>query len=226
MKKYFLIVWALWCFYTPAFVTGADRYEVSFGTDFPTQVGIKGRVNLNPSFYLTGTGGFAIKPYMDSYEVIFSQLGVADSQWLGVVSAAWANSLVLSGQLGFASSIYEGPYIELGYTVMLWGRGEVKTEQLPWGRGQQGGAAAAAGASPTYQVPSTHHGPTVTAGYRFVLVDKMFMNWHIGMYKPLFSHTGKSNGASLEAAHLKQIHSFLLRSVYLPFVGVWLGLSF
>ena len=216
MMKCFLVFLALWSFFTPAFVTGADRYEVSFGTDFPTQVGIKGRLNLNTSLYFTGTAGFAIQPYMDSYKVVFSQLGVADSQWLDVVSSAWANSLALSGQLGLASSIYEGPYIELGYTVMLWGRGEVSGEKL-WTQGS--------GAT-TWQVPSTHHGPTVTVGYRFVLVDKMFMNWHIGMYKPLFSHTGKSNGDSLKPNDLKQIHSFILRSVYLPFMGLWLGLSF
>ncbi len=201
-----------------AFIPGADRYEIHFGTDFPIQVGLKGRVNLNTHTYSAAEAGFAISPYLNSYKTLAQNLGI-QSHFLDALTTAWTNSLILRLALGFTKSIYEGPYMDLGYTLMLYGKGSVSGKNFNH-------LIPKEQSSEFYQIPTIHHGPSVYIGYRFILIDKLSINSHFGVYKPLFLHSGKSNGSLLKTSLIQSLRSFVVRRLWMPCFGLWIGLSF
>ena len=218
------ILFILFMFYTHsvfAYVSGADRYEISIGGDVLFYTGAQVRYNWSTQYYTKLSGGFAIELFMDGNEKLLQEFGVSKNTKL--LTAALVNSVIFDLRMGWAKSIYEGPYLELGYGVMLWGKGEVTGEQI----NNTIGSKSDLSNSSIYRMDIVNHGPNFHIGYRFILVDKLTLNMDIGVYKPLFSNTELNYGdVAVPVGESKKVDDLLISDVWFLSVGIWFGLSF
>ena len=204
-----------------AFVPGVDRYELSVGGDFPLWMGAQARYNFSTRYYTKLGASFAIELFMNAHQHISDGLGFNKSTAL--VSKALINSVVFDARLGWAMSIYEGPYIELAYKLMIWGKGEVTGQDIKYHLSQNLNIRA----DSINQVNILNHGPAFHIGYRFFLVDKLTVSMDLGMYKPLLSHVTLNYGSvALPAGSVQQIKSLVFQDLWFLSASLWLGVSF
>ena len=137
-----------------AYVKGSGRYELGFGAEIPFYIGMQARYNWSTQVYTRVGGGFAMELLMNARQQFLESAGFEQRKSL---TDSLSNSFVVDARLGWTRSVYSGSYLELGYTLMLWGRRD-------------------------YRI----HGPAFHIGYRFILIDKLTFNLDLGLYKPLF----------------------------------------
>ena len=221
-KKLIFISFLFYMHSAFAYISGADRYEISIGGDIPFYTGAQARYNWSTQYYTKLGAGFAIELFMDINEkLLVDQFGFSKDTKL--LTSALINSVVFDLRMGWAKSIYEGPYLELGYNLMLWGTGEVTGQQI----NSSIGSASELSNSNLYTVDILNHGPTFHLGYRFILVDKLTLNMDFGVYKPLFSRTELNYGdIAVPAGESKKVDSLLVSNIWFLSMGIWFGLSF
>ncbi len=204
-----------------AFVSSKDRFEFSIGGDFPVYMGAQLRYNWSTQYYTKLGAGFAIELFMNAHQKILDELGFSNDTRL--LTAALVNAVMFDLRIGWAKSIYEGPYAELGYNLMLWGTGKVTGSQINSAIGQVSGLSNES----TYQVDVLNHGPTFHIGYRFILIDRLTLNMDLGVYKPLFSNTELNYGdTAVPAGESKKVNDILVRKLWFLSLGLWVSLSF
>lgn len=205
-----------------AFVRGADRFELSAGGDIPFYTGIQGRYNWSTQYYTKVGAGFAMELFMDTHQRMWNEIGI--SRHTRLLTSALVNSVVFDLRFGWSMSVYEGPYVELGYNFMLWGKGEVQGGELNSAISPKNTLSH----STLYQVNIQNHGPTVHIGYRFILIDKLTLNMDLGVYKPLFSRTELNYGddISVSAGESEKVNELVVRKLWFLSLGLWLGVSF
>ena len=219
--KYFFL---LFLFCVPgafAFVSGADRYELSLGADAPFFTGMQARYNFNTQYYAKAGAGFAMELFMNAHQDLLSQTGLSKNS--SMLVTALTNSVVFDVRLGWAVNIYEGPYLELGYGLMLWGKGEVKGAMINSALNKSNPLPAGS----TYEVDVLNHGPSFHIGYRFILIDKLSFNMDLGVYKPLFAQTKLNYGnESVPSGDSEKVNDLVFKEIWFLSVGLWFGLSF
>ena len=206
-----------------AFVPGVDRYELSVGADFPAWTGVQARYNWSTRYYTKAGAGFAIELFMNTQQHISDGLGF--NQNTAFVSKALVNSVVFDLRMGWAMSIYEGPYLELAYKLMIWGKGEVTGQDIKTHLGSSG--LNIDDNSMFNEANILNHGPAFHIGYRFFLVDKLTLSMELGVYKPLFSHVTLNYGnVAVPAGSVDKIKTIILQDLWFLTGGLWLGVSF
>ena len=205
-----------------AFVKGADRFELSVGGDVPVYTGIQGRYNWSTQYYTKMGAGFAMELFMEMHQKMWNNIGSSGNTRL--LTSALVNSVVFDLRLGWSMSIYEGPYLELGYNLMLWGKGEVEGGELNSAISPKNKLSDRT----RYQANITNHGPTFHIGYRFILIDKLTLNMDLGVYKPLFSKTELNYGSDIQvsAGESDEINKLVFDKLWFLSLGLWLGVSF
>ena len=221
-QKWVLIFFLFSIQSTFAFVRGADRYEISIGGDVPFYTGLQVRYNWSTQYYTKVGAGFALELFMETHQRFLNEFGF--SKHTRLLTSALINSVNFDLRLGWSMSIYEGPYIELGYNLMLWGKGEVQGEELNSAIRPKNNLSD----SSKYQIDILNHGPSFHIGYRFILIDKLTLNMDFGVYKPLFSKTELhyGSGTSVSAGESERVNELLIRELWFLSLGLWLGLSF
>ena len=202
-----------------AFIPGTDRYELHIGGNVPFYMGLHTRYNWSTKYYSKLGAGFAIKLFMDLNQDIFNQLGFSKNTQL--LTTALANSMVFDFRMGWAMSIYEGPYLELGYNLMAWGKGTVKGNLL-----NNIKETKDLSNDTNYHISILNHGPAFYMGYRFILVDKLTLNMELGIYKPLISQLNYEDNISLSKEEENIIYTLLIEKIWFFSTGMWLSLSF
>lgn len=221
-QKYFLIFLLFSVPSTFAFVRGADRYELSVGGDIPFYTGIQARYNWSTQYYTKLGAGFAMELFMENHQKLLNEFG--SSRNTRLLTSALVNSVIFDLRLGWSMSIYEGPYLELGYDLMLWGKGKVEGREINSIIRPKNNLSD----NSFYQVNILNHGPTFHIGYRFILIDKLTLNMDLGVYKPLFSRTELSygSGVSVSVGESDKVNELVVRELWFLSLGLWLGLSF
>ncbi len=221
--KYFLIFLIFVPFSSMAFVSGNDRFELSFGTEFPVQIALQGRYHFSSQIYTELGAGFAMDFFIDTYRRVGPQLGMEASE-LHLVTRALTNSVIFDGSFGWGINMYQGPYLEAGYRLMVPSDGRVERDIiLSADIGRQ-----TLPEDETYTINIFNHGPTFHIGYRFILIDKLSLNLELGVYKPLFSVVRIDYGESVTATknESEKISDILFYQTWFLSVGLWLNLSF
>ena len=217
--KFFLSVIFLFFSFLPAtfaYSKGSDHYELSLGADVPFYIGAQARYNWSTKYYAKVGAGFALEVFMNTHQRILNELGVFKRN--AVFSSALVNSVVFDGRLGWAKSIYEGPYLELGYSLLIWGKGMAKGRDINTALGN-----SSLSSDTDYTVSVLNHGPVAHLGYRFMLMDKLTFNIDVGAYKPLFSKTEHPSGGSGDTQKLNQLST---RELWFFSLGLWFNVSF
>ncbi len=202
-------------------------YKINGGAEFPFQLGIQGQYHL-PSvdhWYLKTGVGFALSIFMESRENLLNQIGFRASQYDRILAQLMAHSVVFDARLGYSSDLYEGPYIEFGYRLMVLGN-EIPITRLDIERVFNHSVIF----NPTAQQFSSdmlNHGPTVHLGYSFALMDYFFVNMELGVYKPLFGfvefylrQSQNRNTQSETINHIIGSHFWIVS------LGLWMGFLF
>ena len=205
-----------------AFVKGTDRFELGVGGDVPLYTGVQGRYNWSTQYYTKVGAGFAMELFMDAHQKMWNEIG--SSRDTRLLTSALVNSVVFDLRLGWSMSVYEGPYLEVGYNLMLWGKGEVEGAELNSAISPKNELSDGA----LYQANILNHGPTFHIGYRFILIDKLTLNMDLGIYKPLFSKTDLNYGSdiSVSAGESDKVNKLVLDKLWFLSLGLWLGVSF
>lgn len=223
MKKLFILILIGFLFvpYSYAFTRGADRYEIKLGSNIPFSAGVHLRYNWDTQYYTRLGAGFAVKWFMDTQQKMLNQMGFPTAKTM-LLTSALTNSVVFSGRMGWAMSIYEGPYLELGYNLMLWGTGEATGDMI------KNAINSSANVSNQNTVDILNHGPAVYAGYRFILIDKLTLNMELGAYKPLFAKTdiNYGSGVAVPAGDSEKVNDLIFNHLWFLSAGLWFGLSF
>ena len=207
------------------FISGADRSELSIGGDFPFYApSMHLRYNWSTQYYTKLVAGFALDFLMQTNQSLLNELGV--SRHTSLLTSALVNSVVFDVRLGWSVSMYEGPYIELGYGLMIWGKGEVKGKEINSVPNLT--TTEKLSDDITYQVNIINHGPSLHIGYRFILIEKLTFNMDVGVYKPLFSRTelNYGNQTSPPAGAGDTINDLVTDDLWFLSLGIWFGLSF
>ena len=203
-----------------AFVPGVDRYELSVGGDFPVWTGLQARYNWSTRYYTKVSAGFAIELFMNTHQHISNSLGFNPNTAL--LSKALSNSVVFDLRMGWAMSIYEGPYLELGYNLMIWGKGKVTGQDI------KNYLGSVDKLQDINEVNILNHGPALNIGYRFFLMDKLSLSMDLGVYKPLFSHVTLNYGSAVPvpAGSVDKVKKINLQDLWFLKAGLWIGVSF
>ena len=202
-------------------MSGQDRFEFSIGADIPVHTGGQLRYNWSTNWYSKLGAGFAIEPLMNIHQQMLS--GLNFSEHTRLLSSALVNSVMFDAHIGWAKSIYEGPYVEVGYQLMVWGTGKVKGGQIRQFIGHTEGLSD----DTDYQVDILHHGPALHLGYRFILADKLTLNMDLGVFKPLFSNTKLNYGeVTVPAGEMKKVNDIIVEKMWFLSLGIWFSFSF
>ena len=236
---FFLTVWS----YSSA--TGAiahkDRFELNVGSELPFYMGAQLKYDISSQYYFKLSSGFAMQFLMKSYQNILESLGYTENT-ASVIEALF-NSFVSDVRMGWAINVNEGLFVELGYYLMVWGKGQINQKVIDEVLNINSDDISSA---ESVYIHTLHHGPLLSIGYKITLIDKLSLNLAVSGYKPLFSHasleysahsTSIVNGATdtvsaqlenhaLDASHNEVIDNIFVNKLFFVSLGVWFGLRF
>ena len=157
---------------------------------------------------------------MNTHQHISNSLGFNPNTAL--LSKALSNSVVFDLRMGWAMSIYEGPYLELGYNLMIWGKGKVTGQDI------KNYLGSVDKLQDINEVNILNHGPALNIGYRFFLMDKLSLSMDLGVYKPFFSHVTLNYGSAVPvpAGSVDKVKKINLQDLWFLKAGLWIGVSF
>lgn len=218
-----------------------ERFELNLGSELPFYMGVQFRYNITAQYYSKLSSGFAMQFLMRSYQKVLEGFGYERNTALAL--EALFNSFVSDVRIGWATNVNEGFFIELGYHLMLWGKGEVSQEFIDSILNVDSGNILSAD---NIYAHTLHHGPILSIGYKMTLIDKLSLSLAVSGYKPIFSHarveysansTPVVNGTSdtvstqlenqsLGDLHNEVINNMIVKKLFFVSLGVWFGLKF
>ena len=218
-----------------------ERFELNFGSELPFYMGVQFRYNITTQYYSKLSAGFAMQFLMQSYQKVLEGFGY-EKNTASALDALF-NSFVSDVRVGWAVNVNEGFFVELGYHLMLWGKGEVSQEFID---GIFKISSDNILSSESIYAHTLHHGPALSIGYKIILIDKLSLSLAISGYKPIFSHakleytadstpivnntsdtlSTQLKNQSLGDLHNKVINNIIVKNLFFVSLGVWFGLKF
>ena len=221
----FLLIAGLFSTSSAGALKHSDRFEINAGGDLPFYAGALVRYNMSTQFYTKLSAGFAMEFFVKAHQKVLEGLGF--EREIALMTRALANSFVAEARVGLSSHIYSGAYAEAGYSLMLFGKGQLdKTAVSNFFRVHLEEAE-------NIYAHVTHHGPSLHIGYKMNLVENLSLSVDIGAYKPLFSITKlesipqtDSTMKMLGKMSEQAVNDFVVKKLFFLSLGLWLGLGF
>ena len=218
-----------------------ERFELNIGSELPFYMGVQFRYNITSQYYSKISAGFAMQFLMQSYQKVLEEFNYEEH----TVSALEAlfNSFVSDVRIGWTTNVNKGFFAELGYHVMLWGKGKVSQQFINQILKTDSDDILSAD---SIYAHTFHHGPVFSMGYKIILIDKLSLSLAVSGYKPIFSHakleysassppivnntsdrvSNQLENQSLGDLHNKTINNIIVKKLFFISLGVWFGLKF
>ena len=218
-----------------------EPFELNVGSELPFYTGVQFRYNITEQYYSKLSAGFAMQFFMQSYQKILENFGYTKDTSL--VMETLFNSFISDIRIGWALNVNEGFFVELGYYLMVWGKGEINQRFIDDVLEINSNNVLSSNGIYAHIL---HHGPILSIGYKIILIDKLSLSLTVSGYKPLFSHTkleyitdsppvvesdtdtvsDQLENQSLGDLYNNAIDSIITKKLFFISLGVWFGLSF
>ncbi len=218
-----------------------EPFELNVGSELPLYTGVQFRYNITEQYYSKLSAGFAMQFFMQSYQKILENFGYTKNTT--AVMEALFNSFVSDIRIGWAFNVNKGFFVELGYNLMVWGKGKINQGFIDSVLEINSDNVLSSDAIYAHVL---HHGPVLSIGYKIILIDKLSLSLAVSGYKPLFSHTkleyvidsspvveddsdtvsDQLENQRLSDLHNKAIDNIIIKKLFFVSLGVWFGLSF
>lgn len=204
---------------------------LELGLEYPMNFGIQLKYLFYEFSYIRFGFGFMSGFFLESFEKLSSSFGYLNQYESKVLSDTFKNSMYLDFRLGWIPYFKEtggGPYIELGLSNALLGKGELKGVNL-----SKAINANTFDELQTYSAKTTSYNATVHIGYS-IPFEKIKLNLEVGLVKILnttFMGLDDSQIAvdseSLSTDQKKIFQDFLQnRGWIFPTFSGWISFSF
>ncbi len=209
-------------------ILNVDSRFVEMGLEYPINFGLHLKYLLNDSVYARLGLGFMPSLFLDSFEKVSPVFGWLTKEEASLISDTFENSMYLDFRLAWSpyfKSPDGGPYLELGLSRILYGKGDLRGKFL-----NKTLASAAFEESVTYSAKTHTYNATFHIGYQIPL-EKLKLNIEAGLIKILAlditSKTSLTATQSLTAEQEKSFRSFLIKKGWIfPIVSAWISFAF
>ena len=211
------------------------NHSVEVGVELPLNFGAHGSVRLTDTTYVRLGVGQVYEKFLGAFSTVAPHFGYISEDEAHLIVDVLKNSWYLDARMGwmpYATLHKGGPYIELGISSMLFGKGETDADTL----GETLGVGAADDIEARYSVKSDVYNATFHLGYQIPFAKNLRLNVGVGIVKIFHVDAVKSADAiesdSLELTPLKEEEYKKLRKLLIekgwifPTVSVSLGLVF
>lgn len=207
---------------------GSDTRFLEFGLEYPINFGLHLKYLFSDSLYARLGFGFMHGFFLDSFEKLSPSFGWLNGEEAELISDTFKNSLYLDFRLAWSPYFKDsggGPYLELGLSRMLYGKGKLKGINL-----SKVISDSSFEESTSYLAKTNTYNATFHIGYQIPL-EKLKLNIEVGLIKILTANIVSE--PSLTAEKLfdeKQENSFKKflqnKGWIFPTVSGWISFAF
>ena len=205
---------------------------LELGVEYPINFGLHFRYLLLEDIYARFGFGFMSKFFLDSFSKIAPSFGFLTAEESKILSDTFQNSMYLDVRLGWIPYFKKtrgGPYIELGLSSALLGKGmlagQTLSPVLPHSDFDE---------EESYSAKTNAYNATLHVGYQ-IPFDKLKLNLELGLVKVLKANIIDlseeqmeiTNRSNLTADQKKDFQDFLWEKGWIfPTASAWLSFSF
>ena len=205
---------------------------LELGVEYPINFGLHFRYLLLEDVYARFGFGFMSEFFLESFSKVSPALGFLNKEEAEILSDTFKNSMYLDFRLGWIPYLKKtngGPYIELGLSSSVLGKGELRglslNQVLPDSEFNE---------NQTYSAKTNSYNGTLHIGYQIPL-DKLKLNLELGLVKILKAdmfNLSKDqrellNLSSLNSRQKENFQNFLWDKGWIfPTVSGWISFSF
>ena len=207
-------------------MAGNSRF-LEFGLEYPINFGIHLRYLINDDIYARMGFGFMPSFFLDTFKKLSPSFGYLNEEEAKLISDTFENSMYIEFRLVWSPYLKEasgGPYLEIGLSRMLYGKGELKGIDLNKVIEQNSFDELT-----NYSAKTNTYNATAHIGYQ-IPFEKVRLNLEVGLIKIL--HTKILSETSLESQLLddnqqKIFTDFLKEKGWIfPTVSGWISFAF
>ena len=202
-----------------------DRF-LEIGLEYPLNFGLHLKYLLNDNIYARFGFGFMPGFFLDSFESLSPSFGWLNEEEAKLIADTFENSMYLDFRLAWSPYFKEsggGPYLEVGLSRILFGKGELQGSQLK--KVIEGNDFELK----NYSAKTNTYNVTAHIGYQIPL-EKLKLNIEVGLIKILFADVLSQSSLGYELLSQKQkegFKNFLKQKGWIfPTVSGWLSFSF
>jgi len=205
--------------------------SLEFGLEYPMNFGVQLKYHFHDVSYARFGFGFMSGIFLESFERLSSSLGYLTKHETNLLSDTFRNSMYLDFRVGWIPYFREmkgGPYIELGLSNTLLGKGEIRGGHL-----SRSLSEGSFDELETYSAKTTAYNGTFHIGYS-IPFEKLKFNLELGVIKILqasFMHLSEDQvpigTKTLSKSQENLFQDFLQeRGWIFPTVSAWISFSF
>ena len=205
-----------------------DNRFLEFGLEYPINFGLHLKYLLSDSFYFRLGLGFMHGFFLDSFEKLSPSFGWLNEEEAKLISDTFENSMYIDFRLAWSPYFKEsggGPYLELGLSRMLYGKGKLKGINLSKVISDSNFEE-----STSYLAKTNTYNATFHIGYQIPL-EKLKLNIEVGLIKILTTNIISEPSLTVEKLFdEKQENSFKKflqnKGWIFPTVSGWISFAF
>ena len=200
---------------------------LEFGLEYPTSFGINLRYLLTDSVYVRFGLGFMSKFFLESFEKIADSFGYLKEEEAKLLSDTLQNSMYMDFRLAWAPYLKSkggGPYLELGLSHSLFGKGELNGVNLSRVLNDNSFGVE------KYSAKTNTYNANFHVGYQ-IPFEKVKLNFEIGLIKILYTElldeTSLTAPKTFSDSQKKKFQAFLKQKGWIfPTFSGWISFAF
>ena len=205
---------------------GDSKTDTEFGLEYPTSFGLNLRYLLTDSVYVRFGLGFMSEFFLESFEKIADSFGYLKEEEAKLLSDTLQNSMYMDFRLAWAPYLKSqggGPYLELGFSHSLFGKGELNSVNLSHVLDDNSFGVE------KYSAKTNTYNANFHVGYQ-IPFEKMKLNFEIGLIKILYTElldvTSKTAPNTFSDSQKKKFQAFLKKKGWIPTFSSWISFAF
>ncbi|MDE0151186.1 MAG: hypothetical protein OXK80_01650 [Bdellovibrionales bacterium] len=213
-------------------VQAKDDLNVEIGLEFPAYFGMHTKISPHPNIYSRVGLGF-VSNLMVGVPGVSTFMGYLakdyEAEHIEFAFDVIDNSLYGSISVGYRMKQKEGPYAEIGYSVIhKLGGSELPLEDVSTAL-KQSELIAGEAENPMSRINTTLHNGTLHVGYMFPLSSNVSLSTELGVIKPLYADVDVQHGESGNAEQAKESAKKtkdIMNQLWMVTGSLWLAFSF
>ena len=201
-------------------------HSVEVGVELPLNFGVHGSVHFNKESYFRLGAGFASEYFLGTFARLAPHFNYISQGEAELIVDIIKDSLYLDTRLGwvpYGKKHAAGPYMELGLSGMLFGKG--KTDGLTLKNALNVGETTG-----KYSVKSNVDNASFHAGYQIPFEKNLKLNVDVGVVKILHVNPIEKKSVELQALSKEdygKLQDLLVKKGWIfPTVSLWLSFAF
>ena len=203
--------------------------SIEVGIEYPLNFGIHFKSRMNGEFYFRAGSGFVTEFFLGSFSKLAPNFGYISEYEAMLIADVFTNSLYTDFRLGWAP-YYEkhagGPYIEIGFLGMFFGRGETSGFTLERAMNVGGGDLTVE----AYSVKSNIYNASFHVGYQIPIEKHINIHFEAGVIKVIDLTLNPKSSPNIEVLPEKyheDFKNFMIEKGWVfPTFSVWFAFGF